>query len=144
MVNQCAVLWCGRDLWVETAHNHLPCFASCRKTTPNKQRASKPYKMAMNWAQVTRTEKATTGPSLRKYNLFLYSSCLYFYVLTTILNFSYKVVIETCGNLCTEVGRPVIPCDTRCYSRLPIIRTFKENRKKFALSGVRVIEGKII
>ena len=28
------------------------------------------------------------------------------------------------------------------YSRLPIIRTFKGNRKKFELSGVRVIEGK--
>ena len=30
------------------------------------------------------------------------------------------------------------------YSRLPIIRTFKGNREKFELSGVRVIEGKII
>ena len=30
------------------------------------------------------------------------------------------------------------------YSWLPIIRTFKGNRKKFELSGVRVIEGKII
>ena len=30
------------------------------------------------------------------------------------------------------------------YSRLPVIRTFKGNRKKFKLSGVRVIEGKII
>ena len=30
------------------------------------------------------------------------------------------------------------------YSRLPIIRTFKGNRKKFELSGVRVIEGKVI
>ena len=28
-------------------------FALCRKTTPNKERAAKPYKMAMNWAQVT-------------------------------------------------------------------------------------------
>ena len=26
-----------------------------------------------------------------------------------------------------------------CYSRLPITRTFKGNRKKFELSGVRVI-----
>ena len=52
-VNQWAVLWCGRDLWVETAHSHLPCFALWRKTTPNKQRAAKPYKMAMNWAPVT-------------------------------------------------------------------------------------------
>ena len=30
------------------------------------------------------------------------------------------------------------------YSRLPIIRTFKGNKKQFELSGVRVIEGKII
>ena len=30
------------------------------------------------------------------------------------------------------------------YSQLPIIRTFKGNRKKFELWGVRVIEGKII
>ena len=30
------------------------------------------------------------------------------------------------------------------YSRLPIIRTFKGNRKKVELSGVPVIEGKII
>ena len=30
------------------------------------------------------------------------------------------------------------------YSGLPIIRTFKGNRKQFELSGVRVIEGKII
>ena len=29
------------------------------------------------------------------------------------------------------------------YSRLPIIRTFKVNRKKFELSGIRVIKGKI-
>ena len=29
-------------------------------------------------------------------------------------------------------------------SRLPIIQTLKGNRKKFELSGVRVIEGKII
>ena len=29
------------------------------------------------------------------------------------------------------------------YSRLPIIRTLKGNRKKFELSGVRVVEGKI-
>ena len=29
------------------------------------------------------------------------------------------------------------------YSRIPITRTFKGNRKQFELSGVRVIEGKI-
>ena len=30
------------------------------------------------------------------------------------------------------------------YSRIPITRTFKGNRKQFDLSGVRVIEGKIM
>ena len=30
------------------------------------------------------------------------------------------------------------------YSRLPLIRNFKGNRKKFELSGVRIIEGKIM
>ena len=30
------------------------------------------------------------------------------------------------------------------YSPLPLIRIFKGNRKKFELSGVRIIEGKII
>ena len=60
MVNRCAVLWCGRDLWVETAQSQLPCFALCRKTTPNKQRAAKPYKMAMNWAQVTQKKQQQT------------------------------------------------------------------------------------
>ena len=34
--------------------------------------------------------------------------------------------------------------NTHYCSRLPIIRTFKGNRKKFELSGVRVIEDKII
>ena len=60
MVNRCAVLWCGRDLWVETAQSQLPCFALCRKTTPNKQRAAKPYKMAMNWAHVTQKKQQQT------------------------------------------------------------------------------------
>ena len=74
------------------AHSHLPCFALCRKTTPNKQRAAK--KKNGHELSPGYTEKATTGPVLRKYNLFLYS-CLYFYAffvkLTTVLNFSYKV-----------------------------------------------------
>ena len=60
MVNRCAVLWCGRDLWVETAQTHLPCFALSRKTTPNKQRTAKLYKMAMNWAQVTQKKQQQT------------------------------------------------------------------------------------
>ena len=89
MVNQCAVLWCGRNLWVATAHSNLPCFALCRKTTPNKQRTAKPYK---NEFSPGYREQATTDPSSRKHNLFLYS-CLYFYVLTAILNFSSKLAV---------------------------------------------------
>ena len=71
MVNQCPVLWCGRDLWVKTAHSHLPCFALCRKTTPNKQRAAKLYKMAMNWAKVTQEKQQQAQ---------VYVSTIYFYI----------------------------------------------------------------
>ena len=70
MVNQCAVLWCGRDLWVETAHSHLPYFALCRKTTPNKQRAAKPYNMAMNWAQVSQTKQLQA--QVRESTIYIY------------------------------------------------------------------------
>ena len=59
MVNQCAVLWCGRNLRVATAHSNLPCFALCRKTTPNKQRTAKPYK---NEFSPGYREQATTRP----------------------------------------------------------------------------------
>ena len=64
----------------------------------------------MNWAQVT--EKKATGPSLRKYNLFLYL-CLYFYVLFSYVEFLIQILlivrcmqsgIETRGNLSTEFG----------------------------------------
>ena len=89
MVNQCTVLWCGRNLWVETAHSHLRCFALCGKTTPNKQRAAKPYKMAMNWAQVT--QKKQQHAQVYVNTIFFPYSCIYFYVLTTTMNFSYKV-----------------------------------------------------
>ena len=89
MVNRCAVLWYRRDLWVETAHSHVPCFALCRITTPNKQRAAKRYKMAMNWAQVTQKKQQQAQ---------VYVSTIYFYIyayistfLSTTLNFSYKV-----------------------------------------------------
>ena len=47
MANWCAVVWCGGDLWVEVAHSNLPCFALCRRTTPNKQRAPKPYNQCL-------------------------------------------------------------------------------------------------
>ena len=89
MVNRCAVVWCGRELWVETAHSHLPCFALRRKTTPNKQRAAKRYKMAMNWAHVTQKKQQQAQ---------VYVSTIYFYIyayistfLSTTWNFSYKV-----------------------------------------------------
>ena len=35
-LNQCAVLWWGRDLWVETPHSHLPCFEGKQHRTNNK------------------------------------------------------------------------------------------------------------
>ena len=35
MVYRYAVLWCGRSFWVDTAHSNFPCFALCRKATPN-------------------------------------------------------------------------------------------------------------
>ena len=89
MVNQCTVLWCGRNLWVETAHSHLRCFALCGKTTPNKQRAAKPYKMAMNWVQIT--QKKQQQAQVYVNTIFFPYSCIYFYVLTTTMNFSYKV-----------------------------------------------------
>ena len=39
----CAVLWCGSgDLGIEVAQGNQPLFASCWKTTLNKQRTSKP------------------------------------------------------------------------------------------------------
>ena len=73
----CAVLWRGRGLCVETANNHLPCFALCRKTTPpNKQQAAKPYKTARNWAQVTQQQQAQ-----------IYVSIIYFYIYAYISTF---------------------------------------------------------
>ena len=51
--------------------------------------SAKPYK---NEFSPGYREQATTDPSSRKHNLFLYS-CLYFYVLTAILNFSSKLAV---------------------------------------------------
>ena len=67
------VLWCGGDLGVETAHSHLSCFALCRKATPNKQRASKPYKMAMNWAQVTQKKQQQAQVDVSKIYFFIHA-----------------------------------------------------------------------
>ena len=109
MVNQCAVLWCDRNLWVATTHSHLPCFA--RKTTP-KKRAVKAYKMAMNWAQVTE----------KKQQAQVYVSTIYFYIYAYISTFYLATLnliqillivrcmqsgIETRGNLSTEFGSPM-------------------------------------
>ena len=67
-------------------------------------------KTAMNWAQVTpkRQQQAQV-----LYNLFLYS-CLYFYSYKEFLIQILQIVrnmqnsIETRGNLCTELGPPVV------------------------------------
>ena len=73
MVNRCAVLWSGRDLWVETAHSHLPCFVLWRKTTPKKQRAAKSYKMAMNWTQVTQKKQQQAQVYLSTIQFYIYA-----------------------------------------------------------------------
>jgi len=92
IVNLCVVLWCGRDLWVETANSNLPCFTLCGKTTPNKQRAAKPYKIAMNWAQVTPKKQQQTQVYVSKIysiNIYAYLSMfwqLYWISHTTSLN----------------------------------------------------------
>ena len=88
MVNRCSVLWCVWDLWVVTAHSHLPFFFLWRKTTPNKQRPAKAYKIAMNWAQVTQKKQQQAQVYVSTViSIFM----PYFYVSITILNFSYKV-----------------------------------------------------
>ena len=87
--NRCTVLCCGRDLWVETAHRNLPCFTLRRENT--EQTTSRKTVLKLHELSPGYTEKVTTNPSLRKWNLFLYL-CLYFCVVTTILNFSYKVL----------------------------------------------------
>ena len=104
IVNQWAVLWCGRDLWV-------------LNTTPNKQRAAKPYKRASSGS----TEKQTTDLRSNKFNLFLYS-CLYFYLLTTILNFSYKVFKSFLTKL-VVIYAPSL-------GRLWAARTFREKKQQ--------------
>ena len=95
---------------------YLRCSRSPRNRL-HKQRAAKPYKMAMNWAQVTQ-KKTTTDPSSRKYNLVLYS-CLYFYVLTTILNFSCKVfksflICKTISKLVVIYSPSLGACERPC------------------------------
>ena len=103
MVNRFAVLWCGRDLWVETAHSNLPCFASCRKTTPNKQRVAKPYEMVMNWAQVTEKKHQPTQVYVVKFISIFIPIFLRFY---NYIIFSYNRNMR--GNLCTDIMLPVM------------------------------------
>ena len=83
MAKQCAVHRCERDLWVKTARSHLPCSDLNRKTTPNKQRAVKPYKTAMNWAQIAQKKQQQAQ---------VYESTIYLYIhaciSTAIMNFS--------------------------------------------------------
>ena len=79
--------------------------------------ATRSHQVSWAHARLPRTE------SLQKYNLFLYL-CLYFYVLTAILNFSYKFFksfvisktgVETRGNLRTELGPPVFFSAIFCW-----------------------------
>ena len=67
----------------------------------------------------------------------------------------YKVCLEQSGYAshflfhahlvtCKSAVSLKLNTDIHNYSRLPIIGTFKGNRKKFELSGVQVIKGKII
>ena len=89
MVNQCAVLWCRSKLWVKTSHSNLPSLALCRKTTTNKKRAAKPYKMAMNWAQVTQKKQQQAQVYVSTISFYIHAYISTF--LTTVLNFLYKV-----------------------------------------------------
>ena len=98
MVSRCAVLWCGKDLCVETAYSHLPCFALSRKTTPNKQRAAKRYKMAMNWAQVTQKKQQQAQ---------VYVSTIYFYIYAYISTF-----LSTTWNFSNKVFKSFVICKT--------------------------------
>ena len=60
MVNRCAVLWCGRDFELKLHTVTLPCFALCRKTTPNKQRAAKRIKWP--WMEPRLHRKSNNRP----------------------------------------------------------------------------------
>ena len=81
MANRSSVLWCRRDLWVNTGHSNLPCFDLRRKTTPNNQRASKPCKMVMNWVQITQKKQQQAQ---------VYVSKIYFHIYAYISRFSQQ------------------------------------------------------
>ena len=73
MANRSTVLWCRRDLWVETGHSNLPCFDLRRKTTPNNQRASKPCKMVMSWVQITQKKQQQAEVYVSKICFYIYA-----------------------------------------------------------------------
>ena len=78
--------WIGMrffDAWeiCELRQHIFTCLASLyagTKTTPNKQRAAKQYKMAMNWAQVTQKKQQQAQ---------VYVSTIYFYIYAYISKF---------------------------------------------------------
>ena len=57
-VNQCAVLWWGRDLWVETPHSHLPCFEGKQHRTNNKPQNC----MKWSWIEPRLNRKSNNRP----------------------------------------------------------------------------------
>ena len=65
----------------------VTCLASLyiAKTTLNKQRAAKPYKMAMNWAQVTQKKQQQAQ---------VYISTIYFYIYALFLCFNYTEFLK--------------------------------------------------
>ena len=108
--------------------SHLPCFALCRKTTPNKQRIAKPCKMAINWAQVTQKKQQQTKVCVS--TIFFQYSCLYFYVLTTILNFSYRVFKSFV--ICKTVSKLAVLSKTRRkISSMSSMAKLKDSRSCF-------------
>ena len=60
MVNRCAVLWCRRDFELRLHTVTLPCFALCRKTTPNKQRPAQRIKWP--WIEPRLHRKSNNRP----------------------------------------------------------------------------------
>ena len=120
MVNRCVVHWFQRDLWVETAQSNATCFALWKKTKLKKTACSKTRQNGHELNPIY-TEKATTNPSIRKWNLFLYL-CLDYYVLTAILNFSYKVF--TSFTTCKTIPKIAViyapnlgPCALICFTK---------------------------
>ena len=62
MANRCAVLWCGRSFWVETAHSNFPCFALCRKATPTRRNNEKQNRLKWPWIEHRLHRKGNNKP----------------------------------------------------------------------------------